>query len=138
MQGLMMPIIDGVDTVCRPCELCDHCFGETHRLVPGCWEGSYESDNVISLCPNHHKAIHFMMAWYYCQSHPEIPFVGTNPAQQEFTQRRLSAYQSDRELRDLWIETVKPIVKERLIAEGRYHPYLRTLPSEPKFVIPRG
>lgn len=127
-----MPVVNGKKVSGRPCELCGHCYGQLHRLTPGCWGGTYDDGNVAWLCPNHHHAIHFMMAWYYCSN--DGPRYKGNA---EVYEERLCTYMADRELQGLWCKQVKPIVNQRLIKEGRYHPYVRTLPAEPRFVIPR-
>jgi hypothetical protein len=127
-----MPKIDNIKVSSQPCALCGHVYGQLHRLVPGCWDGFYTAENCVWLCPNHHHAIHFVMAWYYCS--------GDGPqyqGDQDRFEERLCTYMADREVQNLWCKQVKPIVKQRMIDEGRYHPYVRTLPAEPRFVIPR-
>jgi hypothetical protein len=39
-------------------------------------------------------------------------------------------------LQVLWIEQVKYVVIARLAAEGRWHPYKRSLPRGRKYVVP--
>jgi hypothetical protein len=133
-----MPSVDGVDVVGLPCELCKHCYAQAHRLNPGCWGGRYEDKNVVWLCPNHHQAIHFLMSWYYCESPRGPVFEPKAEEHRLFLEKRFDAYHTDGPLLQLWLSVVKPIVKDRLIAEGRYHPYQRTLPDEPRFAVPRG
>ncbi len=117
----------------EPCELCGHHFAHRHRLVPGCWGGEYEPRNCIWLCPNHHEGIHFLMACHYCQS-------GGGPILMkdgDLLERRQHAYTRDLPLRHLWLTHGKSIVRDRLRAEGRWHPWIRTVPAEPRFVIPK-
>lgn len=92
------------------CYICDHPFSHRHRIKPGRWGGTYDRDNVVYLCPNHHAAIHFVMAWYY---RPGVPMGGDD---------RLLCYIADREFWSFWLEDVKPIVIDRLIKEGRRVP----------------
>jgi hypothetical protein len=102
-----------------PCSLCGHVFAQKHRILPGSWGGTYEPENVIRLCPNHHAAIHAIMNWHYrgrARSHAE--------------ERRILAYADDRSLWVFWLDRVKPIVEATMKNQGRLVPHMRTLPSK--------
>lgn len=101
----------------RPCELCGHVYGQTHRIKPGAWGGTYDEWNVAYLCPNHHAAIHLFMKWYYKGASSLTEAEG----------KRLEEYHTDRPLKMFWLRTVKPVVKQRLVEEGKWYPYKRTL-----------
>ena len=107
------------------CELCGHPHAEKHRLIPGKWGGSYDEDNVVLLCPNHHKAIHFLMLWYL--DGVRRLKVRSRAAQDD---GRLMAHFADGPLRKLWGRVVKPIVIDSLRQEGLWHPYKRTLETD--------
>lgn len=101
-----------------PCEVCGHAFGQRHRINPGSWGGTYDSGNVAWLCPNHHAAIHLLMKWY-----------GRRLARMgESENLRYTAYFDDLDFVRFFNTYVKPVVIERLKAEGKWHPYVRTLP----------
>jgi hypothetical protein len=102
-----------------PCELCGHVYGQLHRVRPGCWGGDYDDFNVAYLCPNHHAAVHLFMKWYYGKK--------LSPEEAE----RFEEYHTDRALKLFWLEHAKPAVRQRLVEEGRWHPYVRTLPPPP-------
>lgn len=114
------------------CALCGHAYAQKHRIRPGCWGGNYDPDNVIKLCPNHHAAIHLMMKWCYTSG----PGLGSRLTDDEWV--RLDAYRADRPLAVFFGHKVKPVVIERLVAEGRWHPYKRTLPPSKKRKKKRG
>jgi hypothetical protein len=106
----------------HPCELCGHVYAQRHRLKPGCWGGTYDPDNIVWLCPNHHAAVHLVMKWYYLANQPK-----------QFTRdqvRRLDGYLTDPVVTKFFYHHVKTVVVERMRAEGRWHPYVRTLPVE--------
>lgn len=107
------------------CDLCGHVYAHVHRITPGCWGGRYELSNIVELCPNHHAAVHLLMKWFHRG-------LGT-----EDEEERLEEYMSDRELMSFWLEAVKPAVIRRMVAEGRWHPYIRTLPDIVRKPVPR-
>lgn len=84
----------------NPCQVCGHVFGEKHRLLPGAWGGTYEEDNVASLYPNHHAAIHLLMKW--CG----LSYRTASPADAS----RLNAYLEDRPLMKFFAFEIKPIL----------------------------
>lgn len=99
------------------CVICGSPFVAIHRMVPGAWGGKYEIDNVELLCPNHHAMIHLLMRWMH---RPGI--------RNERQEVQLLHCFRDRPLMAFWQQLVRPIVIERMKAEGRCHPYIRTLP----------
>lgn len=98
-------------TQSRNCELCGHVFAQKHRLYPGQWGGTYEADNVVLLCPNHHAATHFVMRWYY---------LGADPMKGV---RRRTAYAEDRPFWVFWLDRVRPVVRSKMGDEGRWRPH---------------
>jgi hypothetical protein len=109
---------NSIEPVC--CELCSWPFVHLHRINPGNWGGKYESGNVIELCPNHHVAIHFLMRWFH----------RGGKLKNEYEEEQLLYYLRDKALRLFWETEVKPVVIKRMQAEGRWHPYVRTLPAK--------
>lgn len=98
------------------CELCGHPHAHRHRIKPGIWGGRYVHENVVQLCPNHHAAIHFLMAWY---------LGSVRKSRHTRDDGRLMVCMNDRPLWEFWNQDVKPVVTERLRDEGRLHPYVR-------------
>lgn len=45
----------------EPCVICGFPIFEIHRLIPGVMGGEYVDANAVSLCPDHHVAIHRAM-----------------------------------------------------------------------------
>lgn len=43
------------------CLICGFPIADIHRVIPGKRGGLYLYENVIPLCPNHHRALHFLM-----------------------------------------------------------------------------
>ena len=101
------------------CELCGHSNAHKHRIVPGEWGGSYDDENVAWLCPNHHAAVHFLMARYL--DGVRRPAVRSKTA---IDDGRFMALAADRPLQKFWAIYVKPIVIEKLRSEGRWYPYV--------------
>lgn len=45
-----------------PCAVCGYCITDKHHILPKSKSGNfYHDDNVVYLCPNHHRAIHVLM-----------------------------------------------------------------------------
>jgi hypothetical protein len=111
-------VVQGMDA---ECELCGFPFVHRHRIKPGIWGGEYTSLNTVYLCPNHHVAIHLVMRWFH---------KGRLPT--EAQDRQLVFYMQDKALWAFWADTVRDVVIQRMREEGRWHPYVRTLPPEGK------
>lgn len=45
----------------EPCVICGFPLVDLHRLIPGELGGEYIDNNVVCLCPNHHRLFHRLM-----------------------------------------------------------------------------
>lgn len=110
-----------------PCEVCEFPIGEAHRLKPGSWGGTYAPENVVFLCPNHHRGVHHLIAWYM------NPFLGRRP--KGVSLERFSAetevWYGDGALRQFFLWRVKPILIARLQFLGLWHPYQKGYVAPP-------
>jgi hypothetical protein len=88
----------------RECEICGHPHVERHRIKPGRWGGTYDPWNVVHLCPNHHRAIHYLMRWQ----------VNGCDVQSDRQQRRIDFFLSDPGLSALWRNCARPVVLSNL------------------------
>lgn len=94
----------------KPCCICGHVYSQKHRLVPGAWGGVYDAGNVVSLCPNHHVAIHLLMKWKY------------RGLETQDEKNCVAAYLTpsyDWKLYKFWKSTVQSIVISKLNKEGK-------------------
>jgi len=69
IPATIIPKVDGVSLGSaltdldfdKACEICDYPITDKHHIIPKDYGGTDEEENIIYLCPNHHRAIHFLM-----------------------------------------------------------------------------
>ena len=96
------------------CEVCGYPFAERHHALPKKYGGSDVEDNLVLLCPNHHKVIHFLVYMEILMSRKRTP---SRPTE------RLARLQwllwVDGEVHHFYEDRIKPIVYAQL--ERRDH-----------------
>ncbi len=50
-----------IDDIGTTCVVCGYPFAESHHILPKEYGGGDDPENLLSLCPNHHTVIHFLM-----------------------------------------------------------------------------
>lgn len=96
----------------QPCEVCGFPVGVAHRLKPGEWGGGYTADNVVYLCPNHHRGVHHLMTWYL-NGFTKVKR-NASPAALARFDAELEVWYFDHQLHRFFFDRVKPVIVDRL------------------------
>ena len=50
------------DLVDQPCKICNYPISDIHHIVPKKFGGTDEKENLVNLCPNHHRSFHVLLS----------------------------------------------------------------------------
>lgn len=51
-----------VELIGQPCKICNYPISDIHHIIPKKFGGTDEMDNLVNLCPNHHRAFHVLVS----------------------------------------------------------------------------
>lgn len=109
------------------CVICGHAYAQKHRLLPGNMGGTYDPENVVRLCPNHHAMVHLRM------KHREAPDSLTVAERS-----RLAEALEDEGLSPLWTSRVLPALDGAPVPFPELAPGTRVRLNVPTVVGGRG
>lgn len=52
------------DDIKNKCEICNYPFADSHHILPKKHGGNDDKSNLIYLCANHHRAIHYLLTLF--------------------------------------------------------------------------
>lgn len=50
------------ELVGEPCKICDYPISDIHHIIPKQYGGAHVIENLVNLCPNHHRAFHTILS----------------------------------------------------------------------------
>ena len=56
--------IEQVSYKINPCEICGYGLVDSHHIIPKQFGGTDNDDNLVNLCPNHHRALHTVISYH--------------------------------------------------------------------------
>jgi len=97
----------------QPCKICNYPISDIHHIIPKKFGGTDEMENLVNLCPNHHRAFHVLVSMERKKRKLKNKYSNNSKLNQQ-ARIALEIMQNDRQIFDYFL-SVEPILESNSV-----------------------